>query len=103
MQVLILSEVRPTEGGLERVAILDAELFPANDTRRRLLTLLYSEGTICEIEDISGLFQQERIDALFGLCIAFIAVTVHEHILLPRMSMQVTEKEELTLLLHLLQ
>lgn len=83
MEVLILAEVRAAEGGLQRIAIYDAELFPANDSRRRFLTLLYSKSAVDEVEDIRGLFQQEWVDAFLSLCVALVAITIHEHVFLP--------------------
>ena len=82
MQVCVLAKIAAAEGSLERERVLQAELLPADDTARTFFRLLDAEGTVDEGEDLGLLFKQIRKDTLPKLRVIFVAVAVHEDVLL---------------------
>ena len=94
--------VRSAKTGLQRKRIRDIKLFPHYDSSCGLFGFLDSEGTVWEIEDVTVLVHEAREDALFQTIVQTARVTVHENVLLARMTVQVANKEYVTILLQLL-
>lgn len=63
------SEVGPTKGGLEGVAVLDAELSPDDHTRCGFFGLLDCKGTVGEGEGLRLLLEDVGEDTLLELVV----------------------------------
>lgn len=90
MQILVLAEIAAAEAGLQSVAILYAHFFPANHASRRFLWLLDRKWTVQKVENVRRFLKQKGKDLLLSLSLIFARVSVHEHIFLAWMSVQVT-------------
>lgn len=101
MKVRILSEIASAKTGLDCEGVLNLELLPAHDPTRPLLSPLDDEGAVGVAEHLGLLFDQVWEDALTEFCVVFVAVAVHEYILFPRVAMQIDEKNDVPLVLHI--
>ena len=100
VQVLVLTEVCATEGALECVAIHNSHFFPAHYSGSRLFRFLHCKRAFRKVKCVSRLLQQKRKDALSIPSVVLLSISIHEHIFLPTVAMQVTVQKQLPLLLH---
>ena len=77
MQIGMLPEVCPTEGGFKSVAVLDPELTPDHHSGCCLFRLLDSKGTVAEAKGVSLLLKNVRKDPLLELVVLGYRVTVY--------------------------
>ena len=89
MQILVLTKIAAAEARLQSVTILYAHFFPADHASRRFLWLLDRKWTVQKVENVRRFLKQEGKDLFFSLSLIFTRVSIHEHIFLAWMSVQV--------------
>ena len=101
MEIGIFTEITSTETGLECEGVGDSKLFPPNNTTCTLLLPLNREGAVGIAEDLGLLLEDIGEDPLFVFGISLHTVAVHEDVFLPRVAVQIAEKNHVSLLVHL--
>ena len=99
VEVSILSKVTSTKGGFKGVRVLNAELFPADNSTGAFFGFLDAECTVNITEDLSLLFKHVWEDSLPVSGVVLCAVAIHEDVLLPRVTVEVTEQRYVLLFL----
>jgi len=100
MVISELALISTTEGCLQRKGIRNAELFPDCDTGGRFLSFLDNEWAITKVENVAILIHERREDPLFESVIDSAWVSIHKDVFLPRVTMQITDQEYVTVLLE---
>ena len=100
MIVSKLALICSTKTRLKRECVRDPQFFPTHHSSCRVLCLLSNEVAIAKVENIAVFVHQARENS-FLESINFTAISEHEYVFLARVSVQVTDKEDVSVLLQL--